>query len=283
MVNARGKADPPVAAPSMTSCMQPQDTHPGRHKRAGRDVIGHVLLAAVRVVRVPEREQVLGRAGRSVRVGLFFRGSIEDASRDSRTSARRLERRQTGALVVVPASGFWNSAMYFSVMMSVSVGLRDRRLAVARAHDVERRRRPTRLSFVWNAASAMINCVSSYVMIGWRNVGSFVRRAEDRARSIRRGRPRRDVVPAIRAVRILRRSRSASAWIVLRVHDVHEGRAGDEILAERRVLELRPHVALRRADECAVFQSFAGELMPLLASASALVYCALPSFSTWWR
>ncbi len=35
--------------------------------------------------------------------------------------------------------------------------------------------------------------------------------------------------------------------------------------------------------ECFVFQSFAAALMPSFASLSALVYCALPSFSTRWR
>ena len=37
------------------------------------------------------------------------------------------------------------------------------------------------------------------------------------------------------------------------------------------------------ADEWAVRQSFAAVLMPFFASASALVYCEFPSFSTWWR
>src|SRR5687767_13690466 len=58
--------------------------------------------AAVRVIAVADREQVLLRARRRVLVRLFFRVSVIQAAWNGRLAECRPEKREAGALPVVP-------------------------------------------------------------------------------------------------------------------------------------------------------------------------------------
>ena len=148
--------------------------------------------------------------------------------------------------------------MYFSVMMSFSVGDAIAGFAVARAHAVQRRRcRRLVVRLERRLGDDQLRFVVRDDRLAERRVVGSAR--PDDLRDRRRHRvARRDVEPAEAALRVLAEI-VGETRIVLRLHDVHERGPATRSRPNDVFWNCAHMLRSDVADECAVFQSFAGD------------------------